>query len=56
MHSQNMETFLCLNYFTFFNVFKHQFITIEVNQNHLIDEENLHGEIGTLLKTLDAFS
>ena len=43
VHSWNMETFLCLNSFTFFNVFKHQFSTVEFNQNHLIDEVSLHG-------------
>ena len=51
-----METFLCLNSFTFFNVFKHRFGTVEFNQNYLMDEVNLHGQIGTLLKTSLAFS
>ena len=56
MHLQNMETFLCLNYFIFFNLFKRQFSTVELNQNHMIDEGNLHEQIDTLLKTLVAFS
>ena len=35
-----------------FNVFKHQFNTVEFNQRYEIDKLNFHGNIGTLLKIL----
>ena len=48
-----METFLCLNSLTFYDVFKHRFTTaMELNQNYLINKVNSHGQIGTLLKTV----
>ena len=47
-----METFLCLNSLTFYDVFKHRFSTVEFNQNYLINKVNFHGQIGTLLKTV----
>ena len=50
-----METFLCLNSFTFYDVFKHRCNTVEFSEKYLMDEVNLHWQIGTLLKTLVHF-
>ena len=32
---ENIETFLCLSSFTFYNVFERQFSTVEFNKNHI---------------------
>ena len=56
MHSQKRWTRFFEFFFTFFNDFKHRFTTLELNQNHLMDEVNLLGWIDNLWKTLVAFS